>query len=49
MSNEVQSAGTLLAALKELYQSLPEHIQVRVARLLRECAQQKESEVEVVN
>jgi hypothetical protein len=34
--SDIQSAGKLLAELREAYRSLPQHIQVRVACLLRE-------------
>ena len=42
MNNEIDLADNLLAELKEAYRSLPRHMQVRIASLLRESAPQQQ-------
>jgi hypothetical protein len=40
--NDIQSAGKLLEELREAYRTLPQHINERVAYLLRESILQKQ-------
>ena len=49
MNNEVQLEGNLLEELREAYRSLPRHIQVRVACLLRDSAPQEQSDAELAS
>jgi uncharacterized membrane-anchored protein YhcB (DUF1043 family) len=42
MNDEIQTAGNLLAELREAYQDLPQHIQGHVKCLLREPSLQKQ-------
>ena len=49
MNNEVQLEGNLLEELREAYRSLPKHIQVRVACLLRDSAPQEQSDAELAS
>jgi hypothetical protein len=47
MNDETYLAGDLLAELREAYQSLPRHVQVRVAGLLRESFAQEQPDIEI--
>jgi hypothetical protein len=49
MNDEVQLEGNLLEELREAYRSLPRHIQIRVAGLLRESAPPEQSDVELAS
>ena len=49
MNNEIDLADNLLAELKEAYRSLPRHMQVRIASLLRESAPQQQSDAELAS
>jgi hypothetical protein len=49
MNNEDPLEGNLLEELREAYRSLPRHIQLRVACLLRESAPQEQSDVELAS
>lgn len=49
MNEEVHLVENLLVELREAYRTLPRHIQVHVACLLRESAPQQQSEVELAS
>jgi hypothetical protein len=49
MSNDCQSARDLLADLREAYQSLPKHVQLRIGDLLRESSEPEISDIEFVS